>query len=57
MWQSKASVIPIVVGESGLVEKGTAKHLEKILDKQNLAEIQKIALTSTALILRKALSI
>ena len=57
MWQSKASVIPIVVDESGLVEKGTAKHLEKILDKQNLAEIQKIALTSTALILRKALSI
>ena len=57
MWQSKASVIPIVVGESGLVEKGTGKHLEKILDKQNLAEIQKIALTSTALILRKALTI
>ena len=32
-------------------EKGTAMHLEKVLSKQNLLEIQKVALTSTAHIL------
>ena len=57
MWQLKTSVIPIVVGALGLVKQGSAKHLEKIPDRQNLAEIQKIVLTSTAHILRKALSI
>ena len=47
----------IIFGALGLVKKGTAKHLEKIPGKQNLAEIQKIVLTSTAHILRKVLSI
>ena len=57
MWQFKTSIVPIVVGALGLVKKGTAKHLEKIFGKQNLAEIQKVVITSTAHILRKALSI
>ena len=57
MWQLKTSIIPIVVGALGLMKKGTANHLEKIPGKQNLAETQKIVLTSTAHILRKALSI
>ena len=39
------------------MKKGTAKHLEEIPGKQNLPEIQKITLTRTAHILRKALSI
>ena len=57
MWQLKRSTIPIVVDVLGLVKEGAAKHLEKIPGKQNLAEIQKIVLTNTAHILRKALSI
>ena len=57
MWQLKTSIIPIVVGALGLVKKGTAKYLEKIPGKQNLAEIKKIVLTSTVHILRKVLSI
>ena len=41
IWQLKTSIIiPIVVVALGLVKKGTAKHLEKIPGKQNLAEIQ-----------------
>ena len=42
MWQLKISIIPVVVDAIGLVKKGTAKHLEKITGKQNLAEMQKI---------------
>ena len=56
MWQLKTSITPIVVGALGLVRKGTVKHLEKIPGKQNLAEMPKIVLTSTAHILRKVLS-
>ena len=54
MWQLKTSIIPINVAALGLVKKGTAKHLEKIPGKQNLPEV---VLTSTAHILRKAISI
>ena len=57
MWQLKTTIIQIVVGSLRLVKKGTEKHLEKIPAKQNLAEIQKTVLASTAHILRKALSI
>ena len=46
MWQLKTLIIPIVVGALGLVKKGTAKHLEMIPGKQNLAERQKIVFTS-----------
>ena len=49
MWQLKIPTILIVVDALGLVRKGTGK--------QNIAEIQKIVLTSTAYILRKTLSI
>ena len=41
MWQLKKSITPVVVGGLGLVKKGTAKHLEKIFGKQNLAEMQR----------------
>ena len=37
MWQLKTSIIQIVVGALGLVKKRTAKHLEKIPGKRNLA--------------------
>ena len=57
MWQLKISIISIVVGTLLLVENWTAKHFEKITGKQNLAEIQKIVLTSTAHNLRKVLLI
>ena len=57
MWWLKTSITSIVAGALGLAKKGTAKHLEKIPGKQNLAEIQKVVLTSTAHILRKVLSI
>ena len=57
MWQLKTSVIAIVVGELGLVKKGTAKHFEKIHGEQNLAETQKIVLISTTHINKSVLNI
>ena len=57
MWHLKPKLIPVVVGALGTVKKGTNKYLEQIPGKPSLTEIQKIVLTSTAHILRKALSI
>ena len=51
----KTVTIPVVIGALGMIKKGTEKHLEKIPGIPNRGEIQKIALTRTAHILRKTL--
>jgi len=57
MWQLKTTVIPVVIGALGTVRKEVLNHLKLIPGEPNLQEIQKIVLTSTSHILRKALSI
>ena len=57
MWRLKKTVIPVIVGAIGMVKKGVLNHLKSIPGEPNLQEIQKIVLTSTSHILRKALSI
>ena len=57
MWHLDTSTIPVVVGALGLLKQGTEDYMERIPGKPKLFEIQKIALTSTAHILRKFLSI
>ena len=52
----KTVTIPVVIGALDMIKKKTEKHLEKIPGSPNLAEMQKIALTGTAHILRKTLS-
>ena len=56
LWHIKTVTIPVVIGTLGMIKKGTKKHLEKIPGSLNLAQMQKIALTGTAYILRKTLS-
>ena len=56
LWHMKTVTIPAVIGALGMIKKGTEKHLEKIPWSPNLAEMEKIALTGTAHILRKTLS-
>ena len=56
LWHMKTVTIPVVIGALSMIKKGTEKHLEKIPGSPNLAEMQKIALTGAAHILRKTLS-
>ena len=56
LWHMKTVAIPVVIRTLGMIKKGTEKHLEKILGRLSLDEMQKIALTVTAHILRKTLS-
>ena len=57
MWKLRTSTVPVIVGALGMVKKGCQKHLDTIPGEPQLQEIQKIVLTSTTHILRKALSI
>ena len=56
MWHLKTTVIPVVVGALGLLKRGTDEYVDSIPGKPKLFEVQKIALTSTAHIMRKVLS-
>ena len=52
----KIVAIPVMSGGLGMIEKSAEKYLEKIPGSPSLAELQKIAPTDTAYILRKTLS-
>ena len=56
MLKLKAKTIPVVIGELGMIKKGTQNFIDQIPDKLSLQEMQKIVLTSTAPILRNVLS-
>ena len=57
MWETKTTVIPIVIGSLGLINKNIYSFLDKLPCKIQLSEIQKTVLLGTAYILRKHLSI
>ena len=57
MWHLKTKTIPVVVGALGLLKKGTNAFIEKIPGSLSLQVVQKIALSSTAHVLRRALSL
>ena len=57
MWHLRARTIPVVIGALGLVKKKTEDFLDKIPGNPSLREIQKIVLSGTAHVLRKALAI
>ena len=54
MWPLK---LPLHVGGLGKIKKSAPKDLQQITGKSSLTEIQKIVLTSSARILRIAMSI
>ena len=57
MWNKKVEVISIIIGATGIVEKGIQSYLQKIPGKHNLYNLQRSAIPGTAHILRKVLSI
>ena len=56
LWHMETVAVPVVFWALHMINKGSEKHLEKIPGSQNLGEMQIKALTGTAHILRKTLS-
>ena len=42
MWGLKTITVPAVIGALGVVKKGIEKHIDKIPEKFNITELQKI---------------
>ena len=57
MWHMKTIVIPAIVGALGTVKKEMVENIEKVSERANVTEIQKICMLGSVRILRKVLSI
>jgi len=55
MWNVKTKVIPVITGATGTISKSFTKYVSNIPVKQEVKELQKTAILSTAHILRKVL--
>ena len=56
MWNVKARVIPVISGATGTISKSFRKYVSDVTGNHDVKELQKIAILSTAHILRKVLT-
>jgi len=55
MWNLKYTIIPIVIGATGIVTRSLRKNLEVVQGKHSIDSIQKTAILGTSHIIRKVL--
>jgi hypothetical protein len=55
MWNLKCTIIPIIIGATGIVTKSLRKNLEAIPEKHSVDSIQKTAILGTSHTIRKVL--
>ena len=56
MWKVKTRVIPVIIGETGIISKSFRKYISNIPGNHEVKEIQKTAILGTVHVLRKVLS-
>jgi hypothetical protein len=55
MWNLKCTIIPVIIGATGMLTKSFRKNLEAILAKRSTDSLQQTAVLGTAHIIRKVL--
>jgi hypothetical protein len=55
MWNLKCTIIPVIIGATGIVTKSVRKNLEAIPGKQSIDSLRKTAILGTSHIIRKVL--
>jgi len=55
MWNLKCTIIPVIIGATGIVTRSLTKHLEAVPGKHSIDSLQKTALLRTSRIMRKVL--
>ena len=56
MWKVKTRVIPVIIGETGIISKSFRKYISNIPGNHEVKELQKTAILGTAHKLRKVLT-
>ena len=55
MWNLKCTIIPVIIGASGIVTRSLRKNLETVPGKHSIDSLQKTAVLGTSHIIRKVL--
>jgi hypothetical protein len=55
MWNLKCTIIPVIIGATGIVTRSLRKHLEAVPGKHSIDSLQKTAILGTSHIIRKVL--
>jgi hypothetical protein len=55
MWNVKCTIVPVIIGATGIVTRSLRKNLETIPGKHSLDSLQKTAILGTSHIIRKVL--
>ena len=55
MWNLKRTIIPVIIGATGIVMRSLRKNLEPVPRKHSIDSLQKTAILGTSHIIRKVL--
>jgi len=55
MWNLECTIIPVIIGATGIVTRSLRKNLEAIPGKHSIDSLQKTAILGTSHIIRKVL--
>jgi len=55
MWNLKCTIVPVVIGATGIVTRSLRENLEAVLGKHSIDSLQTTAILGTAHIIRKVL--
>jgi len=55
MWNLKCTIVPVIIGATGIVTRSLRKNLETVPGKDSIDSLQKIAVLGTSHIIRKVL--
>jgi hypothetical protein len=53
MWNLKCTVVPVIVGATGIAKRSLRKYLEAVPGKHSIDSVQKTAVLGTAHLIRK----
>ena len=48
MWNLKCSIVPVIIGATGIVTRSLKKNLETVLGKHSIDSLQKTAIVGTS---------
>jgi len=55
MWNMKCTILPVIIGATGIVMRSLRKDLETVPGKHSIDSLQKTAVLGTSHIIRKVL--
>jgi len=55
MWNLKCTIVPVIIGATGIVTRGLRKNLEAVPGKHSIDSLQKTAILGTSHIIREVL--